>query len=131
VPPYTVIDPSDLSWEERPSAGEGPPRRAADLTTAAGLEQSRARLWRLPAGARGRRHRERHQEEVFVVLEGTLTMLLGEPPERHDLPAGHVAAVSPGTEIQLRNETEAEAVVFAYGAPPVEGQAELLDDVEL
>jgi mannose-6-phosphate isomerase-like protein (cupin superfamily) len=88
-------------------------------------------MWRLPAGARGRRHAEGDQEEVFVVLEGTLTMLLSDPPERVDLTAGSVAAVQPGTALQLRNEGDAELVVFAYGAPPVTGQAEYLDDVEL
>ncbi len=31
----------------------------------------------------------------------------------------------------MRNESDAEVVVFAYGAPPVTGQAEYLDDVEL
>jgi uncharacterized cupin superfamily protein len=129
--PYTIVHRGDLDWEERPSVGDGPARRAADITTAAGLAQSRARIWRLPPGARGRRHREAAQEEVFVVLEGTLTMLLGEPFERHDLVAGSVAAVVPGTEIQLRNESGAETVVFAYGAPPVVGPAEHLDDIEL
>ncbi len=130
--PYVIARHADLDWEERPSIGGGAAmRRTADLTAAAGLAESRARIWRLPPGARGRRHRERDQEEVFVVLEGTLTMLLGEPPERHELAVGDVAAVTPGTEIQLRNESGAETVLFAYGAPPVEGQAELLEDVEL
>jgi uncharacterized cupin superfamily protein len=130
--PYVIARHADLDWEERPSIGGGAAkRRTADLTAAAGLAESRARIWRLPPGARGRRHREREQEEVFVVLEGTLTMLLGEPPERHELAVGDVAAVTPGTEIQLRNESGAETVLFAYGAPPVEGQGELLEDVEL
>ena len=130
--PYVIARHADLDWEERPSIGGGAAmRRTANLTAAAGLAESRARIWRLPPGARGRRHREREQEEVFVVLEGTLTMLLGEPPERHELAVGDVAAVTPGTEIQLRNESGAETVLFAYGAPPVEGQGELLEDVEL
>ena len=130
--PYVIARQADLDWEERPSVGGGDAmRRTANLTAAAGLAESRARIWRLPPGARGRRHRERDQEEVFVVLEGTLTMLLGEPPERHELAVGDVAAVTPGTEIQLRNESGAETVLFAYGAPPVEGQGELLEDVEL
>jgi len=103
----------------------------ADLTPAAALTQSRARLWRLPPRSRGRRHAERAQEEVFVVLEGTLTLLLGDPPERFDLPAGSVAAAQPGTGIQMRNESDLEVVIFAYGAPPVAGQADYLDDVEL
>jgi uncharacterized cupin superfamily protein len=130
--PYKILRHGDLDWEERASIGGGDAvRRTADVTTGAGLAESRARIWRLPPGTRGRRHREGAQEEVFVVLEGTLTMLLGDPFERHELAPGDVAAVSPGTVIQLRNESGAETVVFAYGAPPVEGQGELLDDVEL
>src|SRR3954470_17225473 len=118
-------------WEERPNLGGAPPRRMSDITPAGALTQSRARIWRLPPGARGRRHRELVQEEVFVVLEGTLTMLLGDAPERHDLPPESVVAVAAGTGIQMRNESDAEVVVFVYGAPPVTGQAEYLDDVEL
>ena len=68
------------------------------------------------------------QEEVFIVLQGTLTMLLGEPPERVELPAESVIAIEPGTALQLRNETDEELVIFAYGAPPQAGQAEILDD---
>ena len=57
--------------------------------------------------------------------------MLGEPPERVDLPAESVVAVEPQTALQLRNETDEEVVVFAYGAPPEGGQGEFLDDVEL
>jgi uncharacterized cupin superfamily protein len=128
---YSIIRPEDRDWEERPSIGGGAPRRSADITTAAGLSESRARFWRLAPHTRGRRHAEGAQEEVFVVLEGKLTMLLGDPPERVDLEPHSVVVVKPGTGIQLRNQTDDEAVVFAYGAPPVAGQAEFLDDVEL
>ena len=51
------------------------------LTGALGLESSRASVWRYPPGARGRRHIEGAQEEVFLVLEGTVTLMLGEPAE--------------------------------------------------
>jgi uncharacterized cupin superfamily protein len=127
---YTVIPAGDHVWEERPPVGSGEARLAADVTAAAGLSNSRARIWRLPPGTRGRRHAEHTQEEAFVVLAGTLTMLLGDPPERFDLAPMSVVSVKPGTGIQLRNEGDAEAVVFAYGAPPVVG-ADYLDDVEL
>jgi quercetin dioxygenase-like cupin family protein len=33
-----------------------------------------------------KRHRHREQEETFVVLSGTLSMYLGDPPERYDIP---------------------------------------------
>ena len=59
-------------------------------------------------------------------------MLLGDPPERHDLPPRERRRRSrAGTGVQMRNESDAEVVVFVYGAPPVTGQAEYLDDVEL
>jgi mannose-6-phosphate isomerase-like protein (cupin superfamily) len=106
-------------------------REVVELTETLGLEQSRARLWRLPPGTRNRRHVERAQEEVFVVLSGTLTLLVGDPAERLELGPGSVAAVHIGTPMQVRNEGPEPLELLAWGAPPVAGQAELLDDVEL
>lgn len=126
---YDVVRSANAEWEERPGHEGQAPRLAADVTVPAGLESSRARLWRYPAHTRGRRHRDLGQEEVFVCVRGTLTMLLGEPPERHDLAPGDVAVVHVGTPMQARNEGDEEVLFFAYGAPPVTGQAEFLDDV--
>ena len=128
---YRVVQAADLSWDERPfREGEGV-RLTADLTTQAAIEQSRARIWRIPPHTRGRRHKELVQEEVFVVLSGTLTLLLDDPPNRVDLGPHGVACVDAGTGVQMRNESDEDVVVLAYGAPPVGGQAEYLDDVEL
>jgi mannose-6-phosphate isomerase-like protein (cupin superfamily) len=126
---YRAIDAEQHSYEDRPGHEGQAPRRAADLTTSADLQQSRARLWRYPPRTRGRRHRDLAQEEVFVVLRGRLTVLLGEPPERVDLGPEGVVSVEAGTALQLRNETDEEVVVFAYGAPAVSGGAEFLDDI--
>jgi uncharacterized cupin superfamily protein len=128
---YRVLRANEHEWEERPPTDLTGPRHMADVTAAGGLTQSRARLWRLPPGSRGRRHRELAQEEVFVVLSGTLTLLLGDPPERVDVPAGSVVAVEVGTAIQQHNQGPDEALVFAYGAPPVSEQTEYLEDVRL
>ena len=89
----------------------------------------RANIWRLPPGARGARHLERVQEEMFVVLEGTATLLLGDPPERVEIPRGSVAVVETETVLQLRNESDSEIVVLIVGAPPEQGKAEHLPDV--
>jgi len=89
----------------------------------------RANIWRLPPGVRGARHLERVQEEIFIVLEGTATLLLGDPPERVELPCGSVAVVETETALQLRNESDAEIVVLIVGAPPEQGRAEYLPDV--
>ncbi len=128
---YSILNAADLPWEDRPGSDGRQPRQTADLTAASGLRQSRARMWRIPPRTRGRRHLELVQEEVFVVLAGTLTVLLGEPPERADLAPHSVVSVEPGTAVQLRNESDGELVVLAYGAPPIAGRAEYLEDVEL
>ena len=69
------------------------------------------------------------REEVFVVLDGTLTIDLGEPPERHVLEKGSAVVVEPGTILQLRNASDEELMLFIYGAPPVSGGADFFDDV--
>lgn len=126
---YHVADASTIEWEERPPAVEGQrPRQAADVTNAAQLQHSRGRVWRYPAGTRGRRHADKAQEEVFVVISGTLTMLLGEPPERVDVGPESVVAVQPGTPLQVRNESEEELVLYIYGAPPEQEGADFFDD---
>jgi quercetin dioxygenase-like cupin family protein len=128
--PYDVAHAADLTWEERAPMYGQVPRSQASITDAAKLTQSRARLWRYPAHTRGRRHRDPDQEEVFVPLRGTLTVLLEEPPQRVDVEPGGVVVVHRGTPMQLRNETDEEILVFAYGAPAVDGNVEFLDDVE-
>jgi mannose-6-phosphate isomerase-like protein (cupin superfamily) len=128
---YDVVHDSELRWEEREPMYGQPSRSQASITDAAKLEESRARMWRYPAHTRGRRHLDPDQEEVFVPLRGTLTMLLGEPPERVDVEPGGLVAVHAGTPLQARNETDEEIFFFVYGAPTVHGNAEFLDDVEI
>src|SRR3954469_14151572 len=130
---YRVITAGDHAFEERPKP-EGresePARLASDLSTAAELKSSRPRLWRYPPGTRGRRHADRAQEEVFVVLSGTLPMPLGDPAERVELEPESVVAVEPGTPLQLRNDGTDEVVVFIYGAPAEQGGADFFEDAE-
>jgi mannose-6-phosphate isomerase-like protein (cupin superfamily) len=126
---YGVLRPDELEWEERPFAEGEPPRLSADVTRAAGLTRSRARVWRYPPGTRGRRHADHAQEEVFVVLSGSFTFLVGDPPERVEAPPGAVVRMEIGTPFQIRNEGDSEATLFAYGAPPVEGGAEFFPDL--
>jgi mannose-6-phosphate isomerase-like protein (cupin superfamily) len=125
---YYVARPDELEFEERPYREDEPPRHAADLTAALSLRHSRARLWRYPARTRGRRHADRAQEEVFVVLDGEPAMYLGDPPERVDLRAGDVVAVQPGTILQIVNERDREATLFIYGAPPDQKGADFFAD---
>ena len=127
---YHVADAASVEWEERPPAIEGQqPRQAADITTAASLQNSRGRVWRYPPSTRGRRHADHAQEEVFVVTSGSLTMLLGDPPDRVDVGPQSVVAVEPMTPLQVRNEGNEELVLYIYGAPPEQAGADFFDDV--
>ena len=126
---YHVADASKVEWGERDPTVEGhPPRTHAEITDDAQLKNSRARVWRYPPGTRGRRHADKVQEEVFVVISGRLTMLLGDPYERVDVGPGSVVAVEPTTPLQVRNEGGEELVVFIYGAPAEQGGADFFDD---
>jgi hypothetical protein len=59
-------------------------------------------IWRYAPGAKGRRHTQKLQEETSVVLAGTPSMYLGDPPERHDVPMGGLVHVEPGTALSRR-----------------------------
>jgi mannose-6-phosphate isomerase-like protein (cupin superfamily) len=124
---YTVVRPDELEWATRPSEPGEPQRHAGNVTDAAGLEHSRANLWRYEPGAKGRRHKDMLREETFVVIRGTLTMYLGDPPDRHEVPLGGLVHVKAGTPLQIVNEGEDELLLYAYGAPPEHGHAEFLD----
>ena len=123
---YTIFRADEREFQ---AAQRGDQRRSLAPLSGA-LHTMRANIWRLPPGVRGGRHIEHAQEEMFVVLEGTATLLLGDPPERVELPCGSIAVVEIETGRQLRNESEAEAVVLVIGAPPEQGKAEHLPDVD-
>jgi mannose-6-phosphate isomerase-like protein (cupin superfamily) len=124
---FRVVRPDELEAITRPHEPGEPARHVTELSELAGFAHTRANVWRYEPGAVGRRHRHVHQEETFVVLEGTLSMYLGEPPERHDVPAGALVHVEPGTPLQAANHGEVELVVYAYGTPPEHEHAELLE----
>jgi mannose-6-phosphate isomerase-like protein (cupin superfamily) len=125
--PYTVFHWDEREWHPR---REGDPRLVSELSDV--MTRSRANLYRYPAGAVGRRHSDPVQEEVFVVLGGTLTVHMGEgdEPERHELERGSVLVVQPGTVLQLSNRHDEELRLFVYGAPPERGEATFYPVVE-
>lgn len=124
---YTVFHAGELEWKPR---REGDPRLAAELSHAMTL--SRANLFLYPPGAVGRRHIDSVQEEVFVVLDGTLTIHMGDgdDPERHELAQGSVLVVQPGTALQLSNRQADELRLFIVGAPPEQGETVFLPAVD-
>jgi uncharacterized cupin superfamily protein len=70
-------------------------------------------LIRLAPGQRGRIHRHKRQEEVYVVLEGTLTLAV--EGEERELARGSLARVAPDLRRQLVNRGPEPLVLLALG----------------
>jgi len=119
--PFSIALPDELDWTTRPHEPGEPARHVAELQPRLGFEHTRANVWRYEPGARGRRHVHAEQEETFVVLAGTLTIYLGEPPEPRVVPAGGIVHVRARTPLQTVNDGDEDLVVYAYGCPPDEG----------
>jgi quercetin dioxygenase-like cupin family protein len=124
---FRAIIPAEFQWITRPHQPDEPARHVAELSETAGFAHTRANVWRYEPGAKGKRHRHPVQEETFVVISGTLSMYVGDPPERHDVPPGGIIHVAPGTPLQSVNHGDEELVVYAYGTPPESEHAELLE----
>jgi hypothetical protein len=60
---HSVFRLDELDWTDR---GDGSGRALATISDR--LQHTRAKFWRYPPGTRGKRHAEREQEELFVVL---------------------------------------------------------------
>src|SRR4249919_3931539 len=126
---FRVVEPAGLEWLTRPHEPGEPARHVAELSEAVGFAHTRANVWRYEPGAKGRRHRHPFQEETFVVLAGTLSMYVGDPPERHDVAVGGLIHIEPGTPLQTVNHGDEELVLYAYGTPPESEHAEILESV--
>ena len=67
----------------------------------------------LAPGQRGRIHRHTNQEEVYLVISGTLTLWI--EGERHELGAGEVARVAPEVRRQIANPHPEPVLLIALG----------------
>ena len=79
-----------------------------------GVESFGLNLMLLEPGQRGRIHRHEHQEEVYVVLEGTLTLEL-DGGETHTLQPRDLARVAPDLRRRLSNRGDTRVALLALG----------------
>jgi quercetin dioxygenase-like cupin family protein len=126
---YRAMRPDDLAWITRPHEPGEPARHVAEMIDLEPFAYMRASLWRYDPGAAGRRHRHPLQEETFVVVEGTLSLYVGDPPVREDIPRGGAIRVDPGTPLQAANHQDEDLVLYVYGTPPETEHAEILESV--
>jgi uncharacterized cupin superfamily protein len=97
---YTRLDPD---------AGE----RFVALRRALGVTSFGLNQIVLEPGQRGRIHRHERQEEVYLVLGGTLTLVV--EGDGRDLEPGELARVAPGVRRQLVNRGRQRVSLVAIG----------------
>lgn len=119
---YFLIKPDDLAWA---------PARPMKIPYADFLERTKseimgARLWRLPPKSANTLHKHVKAEEFFFVVEGTGRMRVGD--ETLTVPKHGAVLVGPQMMRQLFNDTDADVLWLAIGAPENEfGPGERFD----
>ncbi len=114
-PPYRVLAAADAYW--RPSNFMG-----VLNTDLAGQLDSRtlgARLWRLRPGQASTRHRHPRTTELYLVLEGTGRLRVGD--DLLTLEPLSAVLVEPQTVRQPFNDTDRDQLWLVVGAPPETG----------
>ena len=95
-----------------------------DLATQLEATRVGARLWRLEPGQASTRHRHAEEEELYVLLEGTGRIRIGDDDPLTVAPLDALI-VEPRTTRQVFNDTEADALWLVVGAP--QGPANTLE----
>ena len=113
---HRVLHADDAFW--RPSNQMGVLN--TDLARQLEAGSLGARLWRLRPGQASTKHRHDAQEELYVVLEGTGRMRVGDDEPLTLAPLSAVL-VSPDTTRQVFNDTGDDALWLVVGAPPEGG----------
>jgi uncharacterized cupin superfamily protein len=89
------------------------PERFVALRRELGVSAFGLNLILLQPGQRGRIHRHEHQEEVYLVLEGTLSLLI--EAREHTLGPGELIRVAPEVRRQLVNAGRDRLALLAIG----------------
>jgi mannose-6-phosphate isomerase-like protein (cupin superfamily) len=123
---YTVI-----SLEDAPDVLGDYPGEMRFLTGPLEAEQAAITYRRMPPGSGGRGsygHRHRTQEELYLVLEGTLTFKLGD--EVVEAGPGTAVRVAPSTVRSVHNDGDADVILVITSAKAAEydGEVELEQD---
>jgi mannose-6-phosphate isomerase-like protein (cupin superfamily) len=103
------MEPGTARTQLEPDAGE----RFVALRRKLGVTSFGLNQLLLRPGERGRIHRHLHQEEVYLVLEGTLTLVV--EGEETELAVGELIRVAPDLRRQLVNRGPGVLSLLALG----------------
>ena len=122
---YRLLAADDAYW--RPSNQMGV--QNTDLAKQLEADTLGARLWRLAPGQASTRHRHRVTNELYVVLEGTGRLRVGE--ELLTLPPLSAVLVDAETVRQPFNDTDSDQLWLVVGAPPESANTLEMSEAEL
>ncbi len=108
---YTVLPSDEAFW--RPSNQMGVLN--TDLAKQLGAADMGARLWRVAPGQASTRHRHLRQTELYVVLQGTGRIRVGD--DVLTLDPLSTLLVGPNAVRQMFNDTKEDAVWLVVGTP--------------
>ena len=108
---YRVLPAADAFW--RPSNQMGVLN--SDLAKQLEASDLGARMWRLRPGQASTRHRHGRQTELYVVLEGTGRIRVGD--DLLTLEPLSALLVEPRTVRQVFNDTDTDALWLVVGTP--------------
>jgi quercetin dioxygenase-like cupin family protein len=100
------VQTAEIDWE----TGE----RFLSLRRPLGVTSLGLNQLTLQPGQRGRIHRHGTQEEIYLVLRGTLTVQLEDA--EHELGEGQLMRIAPDVRRQLVNASDRPVVLVAVGA---------------
>ncbi len=109
---HSILRAADSFWRESNQMGV----LNTDLGNQLEATGFGARLWRLRPGQASTRHRHRSQEELYVLLEGSGRIRIGDGDALTLAPLDAVR-VAPRTTRQVFNDTDADALWLIVGAP--------------
>lgn len=109
---YRMLEAGEAFWRESNQMGV----LNTDLAKQLAATTLGARLWRLRPGQASTRHRHRVTEELYVLLEGTGRLRVGD--DVLTLAPLSSVLVEPDTVRQPFNDTGADQLWLVVGAPP-------------
>lgn len=108
---YRILDAGDQHWRRSNQMGV----LNTDLARQLGAATFGARLWRIEPGQASTKHRHRDTHELYVVLEGTGRMRVGD--EVLTLTPMSAVYVEPDDVRQPFNDTAEDQLWLVVGAP--------------
>ena len=125
IAPDPMAGYTKIQLEDAPDFLEDYPGEMRFLGPSLGAEQGALTWRRMPPDTGGRGsygHFHKTQEELYLVVEGTLTFKVGD--DEFEAPAGTAVRVSPESVRSVHNDSDSDAILIITSPKLAEGDPE-------